>query len=516
MLEKLAQSWFAKLPLAGFLIPCIVFFGLWRSNADRLGYEDALPTGLILLAILVALLVGLRFAGRSWVRASLMLGVLGAYLFYAPALTRMLASPWIEGGALVLGGLIALDLMRRIPSEPEKLARTNAMLNIAAVPLLAIFAGQAANDQYTLESARPAPEAMFPAFEAAADEDSPDVWHIVMDRYGHRETLARVYDYDNGPFLEALSERGFAVNDDAYANYQRTGHSLASTMNADYLDGYSDADALMGRDWVPIYRAMRDNRALQFFNSAGYATVFAGTWWNPTRRNPSADENINMRDMPELARLLVEQSVPGRALDLTNLPYGDGRTDQCLREQHKFSELRELAGRDDQKYVFAHFLVPHPPFVINADGTCRSLETAEGASRRDNYIGQLEYANRELLALIDAIQAGPRPATIILQADEGPWPAPHVGDERFVGRDPVAVDWDGLGPEALQEKMGILFAIRHADGAATNIPASPINIYPAILRQSFASQMVDRPDRHLVFVDNGELYNFADVEDRLR
>lgn len=515
MIERLAQSSLAQLPLAGFVIPGIVFFGLWRSNADRLGYEDALPVGSILLAILVVLLIGLRFAGNSWIRAGLMLGVLGGYLFYAPALTRILASPWIEVGALGLGGLIAFDLMRRIPENFEQLIRTNLLLNIAIVPLIVIFAGQALNDQYRLESARPEPGAMFPAFVATANEDSPDVWHIVMDRYGHRETLARVYDYDNRPFLDALRDRGFAVDDDAYANYQRTGHSLASTLNATYLDEYSEVDAVMGRDWVPIYRAMRDNRALQFFNEVGYATVFSGTWWNPTRRNAGADENINLRDLPELGRLLVEQSVPGRILDLANLPYGDGRTDQCLREQHKFSALREQAGRDDRKYVFAHFLVPHPPFVINQDGSCRSIEAAEGASPRDNYIGQLAYANRELLALIDAILTGPRPATIILQADEGPWPEPYVGDERYIGRDPVAVDWNGLGSAALQEKMGILFAIRHADGATTNIPASPINIYPAILRQSFSSQMADRPDRYLVFIDNGALYSFANVEDRL-
>lgn len=515
MLDRLAQSWFARIPLAGFVIPCIVFFGLWRSNANRLGYEDALPTGLMVLAVLFALLIILRFAAKDWVRAGMMLGVLGAYIFYAPALARMLSSPWIEASALALGGVITIDLMRRIPDDREPLSRTNAMINLAAAAIIAIFAGQAVHDQYRLESGRPDTAAMFPAFEASADQNSPDVWHIVMDRYGHRATLDRVYGYDNRPFLNALRERGFTVDDNAYANYQRTGHSLASTLNADYLDRLSEADALMGMDWVPIYRAMLDNEAIRFFDEADYRTVFAGTWWNPTRRSRGASENINMRDMPELARLLLEQSVPGRVLDLIDLPYGNGRADQCLREGHKFGALRELAGQDGQKYVFAHFLVPHPPYVINADGSCRSLEAAEGASRRDNYIGQLEYANRELLSLIDAIQAGPRPATIVLQADEGPWPEPHVGDERYIGRDPVAVDWDGLDGPALQEKMGILFAIRHADGAAANMPTSPINIYPAILRQSFGSTMTDRPDRHLVFVDNGALYTFADVEDRL-
>ncbi|MBC2777149.1 sulfatase-like hydrolase/transferase [Parasphingopyxis marina] len=512
MLDRLARSPFARLPLAGFVIPCIIFFSLWRSNANRLGYEDALPTGLALLAILLVLLIGLRFWAKSWVRASMMLGILGAYIFYAPSLTQMISSPWLEGAALAFAGLIALDLMRRIPPHDGQLERTNMMVNIAALPLILVFAGQAAMDQRTLESGRPDVSTPFPAFEAQADENSPDVWHFVMDRYGNRETLAQVYGYDNTPFLNALRERGFVVDDNAFANYQRTGHSLASTLNASYLEPLAENEQLMGGDWVPIYRAMRDNRAIEFFNEAGYTTVFAGTWWNPSRRNPGAAENINLRDMPELARLLVEQSVPGRVLDLTDLPYGNARHDQCLREEHKFEALQELASRDERKYIFAHFLLPHPPYVINADGSCRPLADAEAATRRDNYIGQLDYANRELLATIDAILAGPRPATIILQADEGPWPAPHFGDERFIGRDPVEVDWDNLDRAAIREKMGILFAVRHADGSTANIPASPINIYPAILRQSFGSAMENLPDRHLVFVSNGELYDYADVD----
>ncbi len=516
MLDRLAKSPFARLPLAGFVIPCILFLSLWRSNANRLGHEDALPTGLGLLAIFLVLLLALRVWAKSWLRAGMMLGVLGAYIFYAPSLTRMLASPWIEAAALAIAGLIAFDLMRRIPPQTGALERTNAMVNLVAVPLVLLFAAQAVATDRLLETKRPDAAAPFPAFEARVDENSPDVWHFVMDRYGNREALARVYGYDNGPFLAALRERGFIVGDDAFANYQRTGHSLASTLNASYLEPLAERETPVGGDWVPIYRAMRDNRALQFFNQADYTTIFAGTWWNPSRRNPSADENINLRDMPELARLLAEQSVPGRALDLARLPYGNARHDQCVREQHKFEALRELTVRDERKYVFAHFLLPHPPYVINADGSCRPLAAAEAATRRQNYVGQLEYANRELLATIDAILSGPRPATIILQADEGPWPAPHIGDERFIGRDPVAVDWTRLPRPAIREKLGILFALRHADGAADNMPDSPINIYPSILRQGFGSAMANRPDRHLVFVSNGKLYDYTDVGNMVR
>lgn len=516
MIDRLARSPLGRFPLAPFVPPMIVMITLWRGNANRLGYEDVLPSAVVVTALCLALLVALRALAGSWIRAGTMLAVAGVYCLYAPQLTSRLATPAIEAIALLVAALVAIDLARRIPRDIDQLLRPNAAINLAAIPLLGLLLGLTLVGQQRLEAARPETAALFPAFKGDFRETSPDVWHIVLDRYASADTLRRVYGYDNSGFLAALRARGFDVGTNVSANYQRTGHSLASTLNASYLDPIAAGGKLAGNDWVPIYRSVRTNRALQFFADGGYRTIFAGTWWSPTQRNARADENINFRALPEFGRAFLDQTVVGRVLDLAGLPYGDPRTDQCLREPRKFAALREIAGENDRKYVFAHFLVPHPPYVLNPDGSCRSLDEAEAASRSENYLGQLEYANRELLRLVDAIRAGPRPATIILQSDEGPWPSPHIGDERFIGRDPVAVDWVALDAGRLREKMGVFMAIRHADGTRGDVPETPVNIYPSVLRHGFGGAMPDRPDRNLIFVSNDRLYTFRDVTGVLR
>lgn len=509
-----SRSRLARVPAAGVAIPLLVAITLWLPNMERVPYEEALPTLAASAALGLAATFGFGLALRDRIRGGLVAGILAAFLLYGPTALSFLASEAATGAGLALLAVGAVALARRLPNDRAALLTANRKLNLLLLPVVLGVGGVAFAEQGKLESARPS-GSVFAPFAGAAAAGGPDVWHIVFDRYGNGETLRRVYGYDNRPFLDALRARGFAVEEQAYANYQRTAHSVASTLNGAYLDRLAGAGPKQ-HDWVPLYRALGDNGALRFFEAAGYETVFAGTWWTPTRRSAIADRNINHRAMPELGRRLLDQSAAGWTLRALGLPYGDARIDQCERERVKFERLRATAGLDRRKYVFAHFLVPHPPYVINPDGSCRSLAEAEAASRRDNYLAQLEYTNRETLKLVDAILAGPRAAAIVLHADEGPWPDPHVGDERFIGRDPVRVDWAGLDSGRLREKMGILMAVRFADGRAAPAPRSPVEIYPALLRAHFGGSAPNPPRHHYVFRGNSALYDFVEVGDRLR
>lgn len=501
-----------RLPLAGLLIPPLVGTTLWQANMDRVPYEDALPVVAALFGIGLLALAALRLLLRDWARAGLVLLILSVFILYGkPAAAALTPLPWMRFALLLLAGLVAVVVARRIPRERAALLDLGGKLNLVVLAIFLVTAGRAAARQASLESHRPETAKVFPAFSGRAGADSPDVWHIILDRYANSATLSDVYGHDNRPFLQALRARGFAVRESAFSNYQRTSHSVASTLNGAYLDPLSGPMADHQDDWVPIYRAMTDNAALRFFKSQGYETVFAGSWWNPTRRSRIADRNLNFRAIPELGRLALDQSLAGGAMAALRLPYGDGRADQCFRARAKFRALRELAGTDPRKYVFGHFLIPHPPFVLNADGSCRSLDEARGASRRDNYVGQVRYVNAEMIRLIDAILAGPRPAVIMLHADEGPWPVRFAGDERWLGTDTSSVDWTRVAEPELREKLGILMAVRAPGGSEAMLPRTPVNLYPTLLRRHFAGRRPDRPDRHLLFEGNKRLYRFKDV-----
>ncbi len=514
-MTKTSEPLFSRIAFAGIAIALIMSVTFWQSNMARVPYEDALPTIFCVIGLSAGVTALFRLFAGNWIRAGLMVGILSFYLLYVPTLVRLMTDAgWFRTGLLTLAGLIALDLARKIPRDRGPLLALNRRANLVLMSVAFAMCAVAGVKQVLLESARPDNAKVFSAFQGKATADSPDVWHIIFDRYASNDTLRTVYAFDNQAFLDALAARGFQVREGAYSNYQRTAFSVASTLNGAYLDPLADAMQAHQRDWVPLYRAMTDNAAMRFFKAQGYRTVFAGSWWNPTRRSLSADINVNYRAIPELGRLILEQSLLGTILEAASLPYGDGRADQCKRAHVKFDELRQITNRDERKYVFAHFLVPHPPFVLNADGSCRTLERATKSSRRDNYVGQVRFANDVVLKLIDRIEEGPRPAIIILHADEGPWPVPFVGDERFAGHDPVAVDWPKINDAQLREKMGILLAVKWPGGA--DAPQSPVNIYPMLLRDHFHGQQQLQADRNLLFVSDTALYTFADVTARLR
>ena len=69
-----------------------------------------------------------------------------------------------------------------------------------------------------------------------SDSMKPDIYYFIFDRYGSAQTLKEVYGYDNSEFLNSLEQKGFYVANDSFANYLKTPHSLASSLNMKYLN----------------------------------------------------------------------------------------------------------------------------------------------------------------------------------------------------------------------------------------------------------------------------------------
>ena len=93
--------------------------------------------------------------------------------------------------------------------------------------------------------------------------------------------------------------------------------------------------------------------------------------------------------------------------------------------------LAEVSAESGPKFVFAHILAAHPPFVLREDGTpvpeYRPYLVSDGDSAyasRDEYVsgyaGQVAYINQSLLEILPVIlHNSQRPAIIILQGDHG-------------------------------------------------------------------------------------------------
>lgn len=322
---------------------------------------------------------------------------------------------------------------------------------------------------------------------AAAPAEAPDIYVIVLDGYARRDVLARYYGHDNGGFIEDLERRGFEVASASRANYAWTFLSLASTLNMDYLPALlgGNVDAA-STDREAAYRLLRNNRAANFLRARGYRYVHLQSTWGGTGSNPFADDFRRCGGGPfrDDYLLAVADSSWLRAFG------SSASIDLASCHMQNFSTLGLLASEPGPKFVLAHFVPPHHPYLFDRDG--RVLRDANLSNQfefqkqlwedRAAYVDQLVFVSQSIEAVIDQlIEQSGRSVAILLISDHGP----------NLRR--------GLSPaERHRVRSANLVAVRVPGGADDLIPedVSNVNLLRIVLGSTLGADLAPLPDRY--------------------
>jgi hypothetical protein len=509
------------LPFHPLLLGVFPVLFLWAENANEAVPSEVLPVAATVLAATLAVTALLALALRDLRRGGLVASVAALVaLSYGRVLGGVPPRP---GFAVALAVVLAAGWVAwRLP--PERLASVTSTANLGAVILVvAVLVPVVAAGGLSLggdDGAGPRPDAVAAAEAGLTVPDNPpDIFYIVPDRYPRRDTLTEVFDHDNTAFLTALEQRGFDVLSQSLANYPKTAHSLAASLNLDYLDGLEatvpDADQ---DNWGPVYALLRDHELGPLLTSAGYEYTHLGTWWSPTATATTADVTLNFDQATEFERVFTGTTIWPAAQALA-----DGeeqpRDQRVWKRDHtawQFDQLERLARQDPERprFVLAHLTIPHEPYVFDRDGSFVTLAEERARTREDNLTRQVEYANQRLLGFLDALlaDAGPDEGPIVvLQSDEGPHPAPRVAQG-------PSFSWTGADDAVVAEKLRILNALRLPGVGEGALPetATPVNTFRYILSHYLGADLPPLPDEAYVFPDESELYRFTDVTRRMR
>ena len=344
----------------------------------------------------------------------------------------------------------------------------------------------------------------------------PDIIYMVPDRYPSAATLMREFGVDNGLFYAALEARGFVVADNAHANYPKTFQSLASTLNGGYLESFTTTQGIGRRDQRPVFDALETNVVQDRLRNLGYWFHHYGNWWEPTRLNRWADVNDTgselLNHLSEFERALIGRTP---TWDVVGLFRDTGEKSECHRIQRKIRLLEEVGNQSKPVFVFAHILIPHDPFTMDASGRClerpvRYSPLNAWGDFKTAFIEYLRYFNSAVLRVIDRqIErrgANGRRLLFVIQSDEGPFPrALHQAGEDYV--------FNTMTRRKLQMKMGTINALRLPSGTAFN-PASiatPVNNWRIIFNALTGSSLKMLPHRIYIFPSAKNLYRFCDV-----
>jgi len=255
----------------------------------------------------------------------------------------------------------------------------------------------------------------------------PDIYYIVLDAYASAGALKELFDFDNSEFIDYLTEKGFYVASESRSNYKVTQFSLASSLNMKYVNTLSDEIRVGSKDKTIPIQMIKDNLVTDLARTVGYKYIHFATWDKSTGYNEHADMNITYAQMKvaginllsEFNRVLIQTTLL-RAFAVEKQLLSGGYRGYVL---HAFDKLAEMPGIQGPKFVFAHIICPHAPFVFGADGepievTYWRLESA--SKQRELYLNQLQFVNKKVEVLVDEILSkSETPPIIILQADHG-------------------------------------------------------------------------------------------------
>ena len=499
------DGWASDIPLHPWLFAAFPVIRLYAENLTDVEPNEVIVPLLIVLAatsVAVAILgVILRDLRKAAIITS---AVVLPVMLFGLALSQLPRS-FEHGRLLVLtlsvvfvavAAAVALKAGRRLGS-------ITSALNIISFVLLLLVAVPAVRGAADVLGSADDPAAGPVTGGSDAGTLKRDIYHLVLDRYGSEDALRTGYDLDNADFVAWLREQGFQVIDDAHANYARTTLSLGAMLGMSLLDEIVAAEGPASQDLGPVVRRIRNSQAGAFLQDRGYEYVHIGSWFAQTRDSRIADRLYN----PD-----TEESFDSILYDLTMLPAVLGEPDSKLDFQRRHAasgrfqleRLEDLRDDPGPQYVFAHLLLPHPPYVFLEDGTFDPNEAT--------FRSQLTFTNQSLKRFLEPLLALPeeeRPI-IILQGDEGPYP-------RRLFRDELGFEWDDATDEEVITKFGILDAML-LPGAEGEPPLpggmTNVNTYPELFRRYFGAQVEDAPDR-IYASTKDEPFAMSDITQRL-
>jgi hypothetical protein len=413
---------------------------------------------------------------------------------------RFLIPAW-----LLLAVLLAYAVGRRV-KEPARLTR---ILNIIALAVLVVPAYRILGWelQYRAASSTSTVTASDCVLGLRAEGPSPDVYYIILDGYARADVLAETYEYDNQDFLNSLTERGFFVAGWSQSNYAHTELSLASSLNMAYLPDLGVNYSADSSEREALWPLLLHGAVRGAFECLGYqiVTLDSGYYWTGwddadvylSPRGGASDRLRASDRINAFEALLVETSAGLILSDSANLmpdllqseldsPFLDHRARVEYALGAAESVVPALAG---PKFVYLHLLVPHPPYVFNAQGEFlrpSGAFTLTIPDEKEGYPDQVAFINGRILQVVDGIRsASPSPPIIVIQGDHG------------------------LG-SGIRDKMSILNAYLLPDvGEGGLYPTiSPVNTFRVIFNTYFNGDFALLEDVSY-YSPKKELYNFS-------
>lgn len=345
--------------------------------------------------------------------------------------------------SLFIGISLSLFLFGRKWKKPPAWLHTSLLIIGLALVILPVFniSSFLINESLTRGAEKRSNPSVLEPATLSTGVLTPDVYYIILDSYTRQDALLSDIKYDNSGFIEDLTKLGFTVADCARSNYSSTIFSVPAAFNMDYLDNLNPKLLDPSGKKAMLTDLFRNPKIRNEFAKYGYQWVAI----DPGRKGlemENADlfiqpddiskylefkemindfEDMFLRTTPGIVIANFGDRLFGGSYEKLRFPYYK-RAAYQLFILDTLPKIPEIAG---PKFVYAHIMLPHYPYIFTADGQLRTdpeylYEPIPYEKSLDGYRGQTTFINSKILPVIKSIiERSAVPPIIIIQGDHG-------------------------------------------------------------------------------------------------
>jgi hypothetical protein len=264
------------------------------------------------------------------------------------------------------------------------------------------------------------------------DTSRPDIFFLIFDEHPSTASVKTLTGYNNSLLDDSLRKLNFEVSGMATSGFAKTRPALCSLFEMSEFS-YDSISNISYKELFIAEKVLSNNVLLPFFQKSGYSIINASAfdfknypgiqpikdWWgepegmiiNQTLFNRIHEDLgwLKSRYFPSTFSNPVEISTKS---DSAIIDIVKSKIDSCLQ-----------LPSNQQKFVFAHFPLPHSPFKYDSTGKfihwsfndyMKAIQTPKPL------IEQIAYSRNFILEMAASIQKNnKRPALIIIQGDHG-------------------------------------------------------------------------------------------------
>ncbi len=266
-----------------------------------------------------------------------------------------------------------------------------------------------------------------------ADSLKPDIYFILFDAMASSKSMLpltgkSVTDLDN-----FLQQKGFYIVSDAASNYNFTLHSVSTTFNMEYLPSWIAPVMSDPKTYFWGGNSIKDNSLFRILSKEGYSIK---------SYQPISFDNPDWPADPYFLNLKTHhfffKTLPGRIY--RDIFWNYSKINMDIVKKYQFSLLRKrqtekkrlldttaylvrksCSATASPKFVYAHFMIPHDPYVFDSTGHLLPVEQTivqSDSHALSIYYGQYRYASSLVQSLVNYIQEHNKKNTVIIVAGD--------------------------------------------------------------------------------------------------